>query len=382
MTRVNLHIYGSPITHESRILRETETISKLGIVDKIYIIGLWAKGLPMEESLDDERTILRVKLLSAKLGEGTLAKSIKLAEWMARIALRFLTKRVVMVNVDYLAGLPLGVFFKVFKRSKLVYDTSELETERNGWGAGRKKLAKIVERGLINVVDQTIVSSPSYADWYEKAYGKRPAVVLNAPKYTAVARQDIFRGKFNISGDKVIFLYQGALGKGRSIESIVEAFIQTADKGKVVVFMGYGPMEEAVREAAKEHANIFFHPAVKPEDVLEYTAAADIGFCLIENTCLSYCYTLPNKMLEYAMVGLPIVVANFGEMRRLIETHKVGYVLQDSTAKGIGELIARVNKAELQTFKENLAEFSKVYNWENQEKVLAQVYRKYQFAAK
>ncbi|MBI4338406.1 MAG: glycosyltransferase [Chloroflexi bacterium] len=375
--RLNLHIYGSNITHESRILKETETIARLGLVDKVYIIGLWEEGLPSEEAVDDRRTILRIKPWSRWLGEGTIPKSLKLAEWMSRIALKFLAQRVAMVNIHYVAGLPTGAFFKVFKGSKLIYDTHELETERHGWGKWRRKLAKAVERLFIPLVDEILVSSPPYAEWYAKAYGKRAHTVLNTPSYAPIRTTNLFRERFGISSDKTIFLYQGAVGTGRRTEEILGAFGNSKDPDKVVVFMGYGPLEGMIKEAAARHPNIFFHPAVKPSEVLHYTASADVGFCIIENTCLSYEFTSPNKMFEYAMAGLPVVVANFGEMKRLIEAHRIGYVLQDSTAGGISELIARVDKAELQTFRENLASFGKIYNWENQEKVLAQVYQKY-----
>ncbi len=375
MRGISLHIYGSPITHESRIMNETETLSRLGLVDKVLIVGLWANDLPVEEVVDDKRTILRLKLWSQRLGKSTPAKIIKLTEWMIRIAFTFMTKRVTIVNIHYLAGLPLGVFFKICKRSKLVYDASELETERHGWGSGQRRMAKIVERTLIKLVDETIVASPGYADWYEKAYGKRPHTVLNAPRYTVVVRKDIFREKLHIPQSKTIFLYQGALGTGRSIENILTAFGADINEEKVVVFLGYGTLEQTVREAAKRHANIFFHPAVPPNELLEYTAAADIGFCLIQNTCLSYYYTLPNKMLEYAMAGLPVVVPDFAEMKRLTETYKIGYVLPDSRVETITALIQRVNARDIASFKENLDEFRRVFNWENQEETLINVYR-------
>ena len=375
MPRLNLHIYGNTITHESRIMKETETISRLGIVDKIFIVGLWAEGLLEEEPLDDTRTILRFKLISRKLGEGTVPKSFKLAEWMARIAVKFSTKKVAMVNIHYLAGLPIGLFFKVFKRTKLVYDTHELETERNGWSAGRRRLARILEKALIRTVDKTIVSSPLYADWYEKTYGTRPATVLNAPKNRPVTHQDIFRKTFNIPPDTIIFLYQGGLSTGRSIEEILEAFAATEETNKAIVFMGYGPLTEAVQTAAEQSERVFFHPAVNPDVLLDYTAGADIGFCLIQNTSLSYRYTLPNKMLEYAMAELPVVVGNFGEMKRLAEAYQIGYVVRDETATGIADVIRQVNREELASFKDNLIKFKEVFNWENQEETLASVYR-------
>ena len=374
MSGTNIHIYPSPITHESRILKETETISNLGIVDEIYIIGLWNEGLLEEEVIDDKRKILRIKLLSRKLGEGTPAKSLKFGEWMFRIAVKFLRTRVILVNIHHLAALPIGGLFKIFKKARLIYDTHELETERDGWGSGRKILAKMLEKAWIRPVDEIIVVSPSIGEWYEKEYGKRTFTVFNASRYTPISSKDLLRKRLNIPNHKIIFLYQGALGAGRGIENIIEAFSKTKYPDKVIVFMGYGPLEEVLKEASNEYSNIYFHPAVKPDEVLDYTASADIGFALLENTCLSHYYSVPNKLFEYAMAEIPVVVPNFVEMKKLVEKYKIGYVIEDSSVQEISGLISKIDKRELLNFKRNLNVFNKVYNWEKQEETLSWIY--------
>lgn len=374
MTKVNIHIYGSNIIHESRILKETETISKLGIVDEILIIGIWEEGLLEIEMVDATRTILRTKLILRKLGEGTFLKSLKYAEWMLRIMAVCLTKNVTLVNVHQLAALPIGGMVKLFKRARLIYDTHELETERNGWGGGRKNLAKILEKVWIKLVDEIVVVSPSCGDWYEKQYGQPALTVFNAPKYEVVSKQDKFQKIFNIPSEKTIFLYQGTLSTGRGIENILDAFTQAQFNDKVVVFMGYGPLESIITEAAMGHGNIYFHPAVNVDEIVEYTSSADIGFSLPENTSLSYHYSLPNKIFEYAMAEIPVLVSNFGEMKKLVETYKIGYVLDDNSTEGLIRLIEGIDKVQLSMFGSSLKSFKNEFNWENQEQTLSSMY--------
>ena len=140
--------------------------------------------------------------------------------------------------------------------------------------------------------------------------------------------------------------------------------------------MGYGSLENLVQDAGKEYKNIYFHKAVSPDILLNYTSSADFGISTIEDSCLSYRYCLPNKMFEYIMAGLPIIVSNLPEMKRLVEDNKIGVVAPQNTAQGLQIAIEKaleLNKEELQ---ENLQKVKEVYNWEEQEKVLLNIYKK------
>ena len=54
----------------------------------------------------------------------------------------FLKIKPSIINAHNLASLPPCVFYKIFYRSKIIYDTHELETERQGWGKFEKYLSK------------------------------------------------------------------------------------------------------------------------------------------------------------------------------------------------------------------------------------------------
>ena len=59
-----------------------------------------------------------------------------------------------------------------------------------------------------------------------------------------------------------------------------------------------------------------------PDDLLEYTGSADLGSSLIQNTCKSYFYCMPNKLFEYLMTGLPVLVSDMKEMKEFVEKKK------------------------------------------------------------
>ncbi|HHH19988.1 MAG TPA: glycosyltransferase, partial [Campylobacterales bacterium] len=185
-------------------------------------------------------------------------------------------------------------------------------------------------------------------------------------------RFDHFRKKFLIPEDVTVFLYQGALSHGRGILQLVEVF-KSIDKKAVVVFMGYGTLEPLIKEASHRYDTIFFHEAVSPDVLLEYTGSADVGLSLIEDTCLSYRYCLPNKMFEYIMVGIPIIVSDLPEMRKVVQEYGVGVIAQNGEL-GLTQVIEEAILLSKQAKKESFDRVRREYNWENQEKRLLEVY--------
>ena len=59
MASTNIHIYPSPLTHESRILRITDALAKAAIFDQIEVYGVSAPDLPDRQPVDAKRTFLR-----------------------------------------------------------------------------------------------------------------------------------------------------------------------------------------------------------------------------------------------------------------------------------------------------------------------------------
>jgi len=201
-------------------------------------------------------------------------------------------------------------------------------------------------------------------------------VVLNAPGlYNLTEKKNIFREKFKIPLKSKIILYQGGLGHGRGIELILSAFIKRKDIKVVVVFMGYGELEVVIKKAAVNNRNIFFHPAVQPDEVLDYTSSADLGISFIEKTCLSYYYCMPNKLFEYFMVGLPVIVSNMKEMSFFVEKNNAGIVVLDKNDDSLNNAIDEILKMDLKQLGRNARIAAELNSWEKQEKKMIAAYK-------
>ena len=357
--------------NDSRVLKENISLQNAGY--DVIVVALHEE--PFKEfDIVENIPVHRIKLRSRNWSKHKAIQLIKYFEFIYRVVRKY--KLSDIFHCNDLNTLAIGVIVKKFfnKNVKIVYDAHEYETETNGLNGFYQTIVRKLERVLIKYVDKTITVSNTIAQEYVRLYGiEKPALVLNTPYYRDIESTNIFREKFKITQDKTIFLYQGALNEGRGIETVLNAF-KVLDAEYVVIFMGYGLLEEMIKNDAKKYNNIYFHEAVPPEVVLDYTASADFGISTIEDSCLSYRYCLPNKMFEYLMTNLPVIVSNLLEMKKIVEKYNIGVVTKENTLDGLQEAIAKaviLNKKVLQV---NIQKVKEIYKWEEQEKVLLKLY--------
>lgn len=372
----NLHISLNEFTNASRVLKQTKSLVDSGMVSQVYIAALHKDDLGEEYNYDSKRQLKRFSLRSRGLSKNLFMQFVKYIEFCFLVYYYYKDKKINMVNIHSLSMFPLGIFLKYAYNAILIYDTHELEVERNGLKGIRQKLCKWMERRFIKYMDLTFVVSESIADWYQKEYQiERPPVVLNSPNRRERKKNNHFREQLGISAEQIILIYQGGLFSGRGIHLIIDAFKERTNNKVVVVFMGYGELEKDIKSAASECDNIFFFPAVPPEVVLEYTSSADLGISLIENTCLSYYYCMPNKLFEYSMAGLPVLVSNMKDMTELVTTNHMGDVILDFSTFGINQAIDSFLQQNLVYMKDNAYRVACENSWEKQEQKMLEAYK-------
>ena len=377
---INLHITLTPFRNESRLLKETSSLLKAEELKKILIVALYEDKLQEFETIDARRSVWRVKLKSRSWSKSLWVQILKYLEFGWRVS-RFATaNQVNMVNVHSLGLLPLGVWLKLKLGAKLIYDAHELETETAGAKGIRKALSQLTEKLLIPYVDLTIVVGNKIKEFYQGKYQLKPIVtVLNCPQFRQSHRTTLLRDKLNIPQHQKILLYQGGLGKGRGIEFLLEVGQTLSNQDYAIVFMGYGELEEKVKAIASQYSHIYFYPAVPPREVLQYTASADVGLSLIEDCSLSYRYCLPNKLFEYIMAQIPVMVSNLPEMREVVSSSQVGVVMEDVSRESFLNALSKLASMDRDHLKNQLSKTSQEFCWEEQEKVMLAAYQQYLF---
>ncbi|MGB3724202.1 MAG: glycosyltransferase [Glaciecola sp.] len=366
----NLHIYPSNFKNESRIEKLTKTLSTLNIFSNIEMIG---RG-EMKPSINTNGVSLH--LLGGENNPcGILKKITGFINWYLCIAKHYWNTDISCVNAHSLSSLPICFLLSQRHKCTLIYDAHELETETNGLSGVRQKISKVVERWFIPKIDHTFVVSESIKQHYLNSYGAMQIdVVLNSPSPVVIDKHDIFRQTFNIKSHTKIFLYQGVISEGRGIELLLNTFSQSQNQKFAIVFMGYGQLVDKIKLASDQYDNIFYHDAVPPRTVLNYTSSADIGFSLIEDTCLSYRYCMPNKLFEYGMVGLPSIVSNLPEMKKYVEGYNAGFTLLENTQVALTDLLRSIDNSDLSVISKNAKEHALNNSWDVQAKTIKKTY--------
>lgn len=377
--RINLHITPTRFHHASRILKITKSLQKLAYFDSTEIVALGDPDSQEHESIDDYRHVWRIPLSTFGMPAIGVRGVLRYFQWFIKILLTYRKENIVMINCHSLLDLPAGVLLKRFNSGikYLIYDTHELETETKNLKGLFRKGAKWIERACIRTVDHVFVVSPSIEQWYRETYGlSNVTAIKNVPvnKFTDPTKVDNkFRRKFGIDSGELIYLYQGHLSYGRGIPLLLKAFSELSSD-RHIIFMGYGPFEKEIREFSKRYSNIHFHEAVPPEEVLYYTVSADVGISLIENSCLSYYYSLPNKLYEYTLSRIPSIVSKFPDMSNFVDQIGAGWATEVNLSSFLN-LLKGLDKEEIERHKKHLKQMDMKLGWQEEEKKMLAVYR-------
>jgi len=376
-----LHIRKTSFFADSRIRKETRSIIDNGLGKKIKIIALWQKGLAVHEELDQQRQIWRVPLKLRSLPKDIFSQSLKYCEWALKILFKIRNENIEIIHCHDLPALPIGIFLKYWKKSQLIYDAHELETETSGLRGIRKRMKKIYERIFIRFADHVLVVSKSIARWYEDAYPgvKRISVIMNVPyrKQNTTNRREVnMKGILHIDEKDILFIYLGAYVRHKGVDMLLRVFT-CLDAGRHIVFMGRGMLQPLIEEYSKKYKNIHIHPAVHPMDVVRYTRTADIGIAVRQSSVLNTKYALPNKFFEYLISGVPVITNDFPEVGGFIDRYNAGWKVnsdKDRLEKNLLECIGNISKQEVDQKKREVIQLRDTIGWEKEEVKLIDVY--------
>lgn len=282
-----------------------------------------------------------------------------------------LRERVDVYHAHDFEALLLGYLAALTKKTRLVYDSHELWVESREFSSPFKRkfirpFVVMMEHFLIKRADGVITVNESIAKHLAHKYKiDKPVVVSNFSERFSVGASDVLREKLALDKKKKIVLYQGGIMTGRGLEKLVECS-RYLDNDIIVVLMGYGHLKKALQkkiEAENIH-RVKILDAVPLDVLINYTASADIGISPIQNICLNHYYSLPNKIGEYIMAGIPFAVSNFPEMRKLAIEENMGAVFDPEDCRSIASAVNELLDPKLYALKkENVLRARETYNW-------------------
>jgi glycosyltransferase involved in cell wall biosynthesis len=374
---VNVHIYPGEITpFTTRIIKETGSIIRLGLADRVEIVSLGTTDRIEVSRLSEGITVHRVPGMYAETA-GRFRRYFTYLGFCVR-AYRYAARLYPdVINCHSVHVLPVCVLLRLTTGARLIYDPHELESEVHGTNPLLRHLVRFMEKVSFRFIDALIVVNESIGKWYQSRYGLSAFTAIynipagNPSDEPAPGRN--LREIFSIGEDEMLFLYQGLLSEARGLEAILSAFISLGPPFHIV-FMGYGTMAGRLNDTSEKCENIHYLPAVPQHELLDYTRSADAGIHLIPNTCLNHYLCLPNKIFEYLKACTPFIVSDLPEMANIAARTGGGWTVSPDTTSLVS-LIGSLDKEELLRRRARLREERLKYDWSLEEQKYIAIFR-------
>jgi glycosyltransferase involved in cell wall biosynthesis len=98
----------------------------------------------------------------------------------------------------------------------------------------------------------------------------------------------------------------------------------------------------------------------------------------MEATCLSHQWSLPNKLFEYIQAGLPVLVSDLPEMRRIVSHYGVGEVYAGGDVAELAHKIDRIlfHPELREEYRRAATVAAQTLHWGEEKETLISVYQK------
>lgn len=359
------------LSTDVRVDKICRTLVKCGY--KVTLVGRKKKS---SKSLHEKpyRTY-RMKLFFEK-------EAIFYAEFNIRLFFYLLIKRSDLLYSNDLDTLLPNYLISRLKRTPLVYDSHEYftgvpELEYNKFA---RKIWTLIEKIIFPRLKHIFTVNESIANLYKTLYNKEIKVVRNVPLKSNFVKEKN-RSELNLPQNKKIIILQGAgINIDRGVEELIEAMNYIEDTNLLIIGGGdvFDKLEILVQKL-KLNEKVSFIKKMPYNELMQYTANADLGLTLDKGSNINYFYSLPNKLFDYILAGIPVLASNLPEVKKIIEKYKIGEIVESHNPEDIAEKIKNIlnDSNKLNTYSLNAAVAAQDLCWENEEKELINVFKLY-----
>ncbi|MBP1704312.1 MAG: glycosyl transferase group 1 [Chloroflexi bacterium] len=273
-------------------------------------------------------------------------------------------------------GIPIALDLARRHRAKAVYDARDIYLDARNLarmrGPARWLLAR-GERGWAHRADRVMTVNEAYAGVMRDRWGVDPLVVMNCSYrfHPPEPRERRFHDVLGLAADRRVVLYHGGLFPHRGVEELLQAIPLVPDA--TLVLMGYGVLEPEIREWVAERGLagcVRLLPAVPPDELLSWVAAADVVAMPIQPSTLNHRLTTPNKLFEAMAAGVPSVASDLPGMAAIVRTTGCGLLVDpqdpEAIAAAIREILDAPDEERAALRRRCLEAAHQTYNWENQ----------------
>jgi len=378
--------------HDTRVLRIAEALSEYG--HNIAMIST-CEYIPNDKY---NKNIDAIQFVSInKKNVGNFHSTTGLKKQISTIISRLITnikifKKAKQLNFDVyhcneVDSWAVGIMLKFFHHKQLIFDAHEYYPvilshflPFSLFSGTKENIFRTVFRFFSYFTDGVIHVNCSLKNLYNfKCHQVTIRNCISKQFYSKIEDAKTIQSKDN---NKFVLLHIGKLRESYGSNQLIEALGILKNNIRniqcIAIGGGNGPvLKKKIKEAGVSNILeiIDFIPFQK---VLEYLSLADAGLILLQPVNKNFIYGLPRKLFEYIAAGLPVVASNFPEIRKIVQKHDLGYLINPQDPQSIADAILKLaSDSEIRkkfSFNSQFL-FQKELNWENERKNLYKLYR-------
>jgi glycosyltransferase involved in cell wall biosynthesis len=358
----------NPFRPDPRVIREAGALAEMGHRVTIYA---WDRDSEIDrpdyekyESFD----VVRIRVKSKQqLGLRQLFYYF-IFGW--RVFWMTLRNNFDVVHCHDLLNLPIGIFLKLFKRVKLVYDAHEIYwiMEAQRYPRLILGLMKYSEILLLHWVDIFITVGLSRIEYYRQYFNRKIYLIGNWYNRREPDKQlcEFLRRDLGIPENAFVLTVAGKLSPERSTDVIIECARRLQEQGKPVHWLiaGRGPSQDVFIRESMKNPNLHVLGWVENTAAL-YSASNALVYLMDSNNPYTK-FNVPNNLFLSIAWALPLVGINSGEISNILLPEITGILIDkvnvDDVFSGVMKLLER-SDCRTQII-DNLKNLQKTYSWD------------------
>ncbi len=383
--KVCMHVLGKART-DVRVMRAATALVEAGFV--VTVVDIESERSHLVE--EDMRGVRVKHVIAPNWYTSRRCKPwflVNVVLLLIRSTLRVLLTPAEVYHAHDLTALPACYITARLRRKHLIFDAHELplpdEKYSTRW-RGLAGLSKFLLAGMMPYCAGVITVSPPIAHEIRKHYCcPEVTLIRNVPPYREVPKNDRLRQQLGLSPAIRIALYQGNMQPDRQLDKLIRA-ASYLERDIVIVIMGrsigaaQSQLEALIAvEGVADRVKIL--PPVPYTELLDWTGSADIGLIVYApDYSLNTRMSLPNKIFEYLMAGLPVLASPLDSVVEIISTYEVGQVVSSLTPTDVGAAINAIlaDRVALDHMRRNALDATRQHLcWEKESSQLVRLYR-------
>lgn len=277
---------------------------------------------------------------------------------------------------DFDTGYTALKFASKYKK-KLVYDIPDYYIDSHGLkGSWLGKIIKKKEDLIINSADATIICTEERKNQIQGTNPNRLFVIHNTPNLDNICEFETSRfNNLKLDNGHLKLVYVGILGRARFIDKIAEVVATRNDCEFHIGGFG-GGLEQFFQEMDRKHDNIHYYGRLLYDETIALEKACDVICAIYDPSVPNHYYAAPNKFYEALALGKPLIMARNTGMANIVESERLGEVIEYNTESLNNALNHLIDNRALQNEISKRARtlYSNKYSWKKMEDTIRKLY--------